>query len=707
MPKRALSTIGSDVGRETIGAYRRAIETAVGALEADDTDARVLNLSCGPGVSAVHAIRAGARHVTAAERWLYLSLATKETMLENEMDEARYDVVYKRPTDLRLREDVPVSCNVLVIGTDGVELESGVLLAAKHCFEEGLVMDGAVLLPGVLRVMARVGAFDRGGGGEFVPATEAKEAWYFDLKTVYDRSETKELELPRLSDEGVRTGAVTSDIEGGERAAGAATSDIEGGERATADSNSSHDSHHHANLQPTRATHVEFWYELDLLDETVRRPSRFQRLAGELMLTGDEVVLTASHNTVGMRFDVSSSNYIRLFGDSDGDDVDVGGVNEVGGRDGVPLEVYQLRDDDGGNDGGSDGGSDGGNDDTAVLIPQASNMRRVIEALEASERRVKIVTTDLRKGTDPVQLQRGRNGVPIDGVDVVMLYDRKGRYNMVEQWRTALGFSKVVPSKVTWWCAGAEAVTRPVEGVKLACLDRYRESGWLHEESGRHHHRLLTDRHGVKSTLMKLKVNDNERGGGYLNAVVYWHDLDGTLLTHWITHWITRPHWPSLSRNGTLLLLSGVDGFAHNARIVYLDRAVRVEAGSKVSVIGGGTETDRTFKLRGNVGTPRALPPWEVTWGGGASVENPHYQRVHYCELILREFLGVVERGKTDIWKDVEMVLRHCGSLFLDRRTVMEVGRRLRSMERGLLLAGRGVSFSRWVDVFDDEVWFC
>ncbi len=40
-------------------------------------------------------------------------------------------------------------------------------------------------------------------------------------------------------------------------------------------------------------------------------------------------------------------------------------------------------------------------------------------------------------------------------------------------------------------------------------------------------------------------------------------------------------------------------------------------------------------------------------------MENPHYQRVHYCELILREFLGVVERGRTDIWKDVSVVLRY------------------------------------------------
>ncbi len=28
-------------------------------------------------------------------------------------------------------------------------------------------------------------------------------------------------------------------------------------------------------------------------------------------------------------------------------------------------------------------------------------------------------------------------------------------------------------------------------------------------------------------------------------------------------------------------------------------------------------------------------PPWLVGWGGGASIENPHVQRVHYCELLV------------------------------------------------------------------------
>ena len=41
------------------------------------------------------------------------------------------------------------------------------------------------------------------------------------------------------------------------------------------------------------------------------------------------------------------------------------------------------------------------------------------------------------------------------------------------------------------------------------------------------------------------------------------------------------------------------------------------------------------FSLRQGIGdwVPRA--PWKIEWGGGSSVENPHYQRVHYCELLV------------------------------------------------------------------------
>ena len=60
------------------------------------------------------ALDAGAHHVTAVERWLYLSLTCKETLKLNGFDEDRFKVIYKRPTDLKLQTDVPILCNLLV-----------------------------------------------------------------------------------------------------------------------------------------------------------------------------------------------------------------------------------------------------------------------------------------------------------------------------------------------------------------------------------------------------------------------------------------------------------------------------------------------------------------------------------------------------------------------------------------------------------------
>lgn len=55
------------------------------AVAAEDKDCRVLNLGAGAGLHAMLALRAGAHHVTAVERWLYLALACKECMLANEV----------------------------------------------------------------------------------------------------------------------------------------------------------------------------------------------------------------------------------------------------------------------------------------------------------------------------------------------------------------------------------------------------------------------------------------------------------------------------------------------------------------------------------------------------------------------------------------------------------------------------------------------
>ena len=47
-------------------------------------------------------------------RWLYLALSCKETLEKNGFQDEQYRVVYKRPTDLALKEDVPICCNVCV-----------------------------------------------------------------------------------------------------------------------------------------------------------------------------------------------------------------------------------------------------------------------------------------------------------------------------------------------------------------------------------------------------------------------------------------------------------------------------------------------------------------------------------------------------------------------------------------------------------------
>ena len=60
------------------------------------------------------ALKAGAKHVTAVERWLYLSLACNDPSPANGFTLDQFLVLYKRPTDLRLLTDVPVCCNLLI-----------------------------------------------------------------------------------------------------------------------------------------------------------------------------------------------------------------------------------------------------------------------------------------------------------------------------------------------------------------------------------------------------------------------------------------------------------------------------------------------------------------------------------------------------------------------------------------------------------------
>ena len=98
MPKRHFRYL-EDTTRRT--AFADAVTLAVDRLREDAKDARVLNIGCGAGLVAMEALRAGAHHVTATDRWLYHAMAAKESLLTSPVSaaatRARLGAPSKRP----------------------------------------------------------------------------------------------------------------------------------------------------------------------------------------------------------------------------------------------------------------------------------------------------------------------------------------------------------------------------------------------------------------------------------------------------------------------------------------------------------------------------------------------------------------------------------------------------------------------------------
>ena len=108
--------------------------------------------------------------------------------------------------------------------------------------------------------------------------------------------------------------------------------------------------------------------------------------------------------------------------------------------------------------------------------------------------------------------------------------------------------------------------------------------------------------------------------------------------------------------------------------VQYLERGVQVRANKKVTLLAR-READRVrFSLKEGVGAFVGKPPWKIEWGGGASVESPHFQRVHYCELLVGDYLmRLKSRRFPPIEKEMKMILAHCGNLFLDPEVIAEI----------------------------------
>jgi protein arginine N-methyltransferase 7 len=106
----------------------------------------------------------------------------------------------------------------------------------------------------------------------------------------------------------------------------------------------------------------------------------------------------------------------------------------------------------------------------------------------------------------------------------------------------------------------------------------------------------------------------------------------------------------------------------------YLERGVQVRAGKKIALLAKRQNGGVHFSLKEGVGSWVGKPPWKIEWGGGASVESPHFQRVHYCQLLVNDFLMRLRCKRfAPIEKDMKMILAHCGALFLEPQSVTDV----------------------------------
>lgn len=224
-----------------VAAFEKGVARACAAVAERGCDVRVLHLGPGAGLLSLLALRHGAHHVTAADRWLYLAMATKESLRSNGVADDRASVIYKRPTDLILGADVPVSCNVLLLDgllDDGL-LSAGLLPAIQHAREKLLVLPDCVVVPGSATVFVQavelrstdVLGFDcsaanlfrwhpshtsglaqgttntptsargtGGGEGACVPLSDPVVAFHFDLRDPPGSSDSRVVELPFIRD---------------------------------------------------------------------------------------------------------------------------------------------------------------------------------------------------------------------------------------------------------------------------------------------------------------------------------------------------------------------------------------------------------------------------------------------------------------------------------------------------------------------------
>ena len=763
IPKRYFKVLNDEPRRSK---YAAAIKRAIDKIHAEAKDARVLNIGCGAGLNTMLALKYGAHHVTASERWLYMAMATKENLLNNGYSDDQVKVIYKRPTDLSLLRDVPISCNLCICDVldDGL-LSSGMIPAVKHALNNLLLPD-AIVMPSSATLYAQaveirtpsVDGLDLSAidsyrfhptyacGVDFtedayVALSEPMQVFKFDMLMPPESSEQQTLDLTFF-----RRG---------------------------------------------RFNAVVFWYDLTLIDDITlsTRPNQgfnaptsmraaIQFMPGQ-MTVEDGVVLPmkCSHNTVGIHFSIEDAEYDhvtkrdasfpkyhfhmlrderRLSAYSDAiarqvDKIKASGTNarvlDIGTGSGV-LAMLAAR--------------SGAESVVACdTHPSLINVARRNIAANGLGSKVSVFKRDV------ALLERGKH-VPYEGCNMIVLdvFDAglTGDHVLflVEAARRNLASSTcaVVPAAATIYCAGIEAYTSEIDGFNMSAFNKYRwdssyEATYMRDQR----YRVLTKPKRVfefffddsqksksKETVLKMETIAH----GYLNAVCFWFDLhmdeeetittappgigkggviedeaifgdfDGKISKAKMHESLRRVH-DNMARNPrsdefAIDGFAGADGRAKEEEDIdivdtkgaentdlseifisertdkpeaereenvehywgqalqYLERGVQIRAGKKIALLAKRQNDKIHFSLKEGVGSWVGKPPWKIEWGGGASIESPHFQRVHYCQLLVSDFLMRLRSKRfAPIEKDMKMILAHCGSLFLDPRSLTDV----------------------------------
>ena len=755
IPKRHFKVLEDGVRRSK---FASAIQRAVDKLHGDAKDARVLNIGCGAGLNAMCALKSGAHHVTATERWLYLAMACKENLLSNGYSDDQVKVVYKRPTDLALLRDVPISCNLCIcdVFDDGL-LSSGIVPAMRHALDNLLLPD-AIVVPSSATMYAqavemRTPAFDGLSldaidgyrfhptylsgvdlcDDAFVPLSEPLQVFQFDFLIPPDSSEKCMVDLTFT-----KRGKFNA---------------------------------------------IVFWYDMTLIDDIriSTRPGEsespssmraaVQFMPGKIQVENGMVLpLTCAHNTVGVQFSVEDAEYDDLSKRDASfpkyhfhmlrDDARLHAYADAIARqiDRIHARGETVR--------ALDVGTGSG-----VLAMLAA--RAGAESVVACDTHPSLVTVARRNVAangfgsrvsvlkkDATLLERGKH-TPYEGVNLITLdvFDAGLTGDQVlfllesVKRNVAASSCGVVPAAATIYCAGVESYTSEVDGFDMSSFNKYRwdssyEATYMKDQS----YRVLTkpkkvfefffdDSQKSKSRETVLKVETIAHG--YLNAVCFWFDLhmdeeetittappgigkggeiengdailgdfDGAKAKKHMQDSIRRvrenmaanprskdfvaPATPAATPTASDLVASmndddgrddhpgGEENQEHywGQALQYLERGVQVRAGKKIALLAKRQSDGVHFSLKEGVGNWVGKPPWKIEWGGGASVESPHFQRVHYCQLLVNDFLMRLRCKRfAPIEKDMKMILAHCGNLFLEPRSLTEIYHHLVMLE--------------------------